>query len=145
MTARKVQTGGGPTGSAGTRCGSAVRGIHDIHDDRGAGTVLVLALVGVVVVLVLGTAALVGAVVTRGAAQSAADLSALAAAAALQRGASDPCARAGAVAERNGVRLDACRCAADSSCTVTTSAETRTGAAARATARAGPASLAGLG
>ena len=143
MTPREAAAGGSPTGAAG--CGRVIRGGRGIHDDRGAGTVLVLALVAVVVVLVLGTAALVGAVVTRGAAQSAADLSALAAAAAHQRGAADPCAGASRVADRNGARIETCRCDPDRSCTVATSMPTSTGAAARATARAGPASLADLG
>lgn len=141
MTAHQAHAGG-PLVVTGARRGRAVRGVHD---DRGAGTVLVLGLVAVVVVLVLGTAALVGAVVTRGSAQSAADLAALAAAASLQRGAADPCSGASEVAERNGAQVEACRCAPDRSCTVSTTLATATGAAARATARAGPASLADHG
>lgn len=114
----------------------------DARDERGSGTVLVLALVAVVVVLALGVTALVGAVATRAAAQSAADLSALAAAAAVQRGEPDPCTRARQVVERNGSRLVGCSCAADLSCTVETARSTRTGQVARAAARAGPHSLA---
>lgn len=111
-------------------------------DERGAGTVVVLALVAVVVVLALGVAALAGAVTTRAAAQSAADLSALAAAAAAQQGEVDPCTRAQQVVERNEARLVGCSCAADLSCTVETATTTRAGRVATAEARAGPRSLA---
>jgi secretion/DNA translocation related TadE-like protein len=142
VTVHEAVHDAGPAVAAGTRWGRAT---HGVRDDRGAGTVLVLALVAVVVALVLGTAVLVGAVVTRGSAQSAADLAALAAAASLQRGAADPCSGAREVAARNGAQVEACLCAPDRSCTVSTTLATKTGAAARATARAGPASLADRG
>lgn len=74
------------------------------RDDRGSGTVLVLALVGAVAVLTVSLAWLVGAVVAQGSAQSAADLSALAAAAGVQRGAADPCDLAGQVVSPRSAR-----------------------------------------
>lgn len=117
--------------------------VRDADGERGSGTVVVLALVAVVVVLALGVTALVGAVATRAAAQSAADLSALAAAAAAQRGVPDPCARAVQVVRRNGAELVRCSCAADLSCTVETATSTRAGRVASAAARAGPLSLSG--
>ncbi len=80
----------------------AVRG-----KERGAGTVLVLALAAVVVLLALAVAALGAAQRARGAAQAAADLGALAAAQALRHGI-DPCPTAEAVVDRNGAVLARC-------------------------------------
>jgi len=75
--------------------------------ERGAGTVLVLGIVAVVLVLALGLASLARAQAARGAAQTGADLAALAAASAARDG-WDPCARAREVAPRNGVVVTAC-------------------------------------
>ena len=110
-------------------------------DDRGAGTVMVLGLVGGLTALILTVAALVGVAATRGAAQSAADLSALAAAAAVQRGEADPCLRSARVAERNGAQVVRCACGPDRSCTVEVSRASGLGPAAVAAARAGPAAV----
>lgn len=108
--------------------------------DRGAGTVLALGLVGGVMALTLTVAALVGVVTARGVAQSAADLSALAAAAAVQRGDDDPCLRSTRVAARNETQLLRCGCDADRSCSVEVRRETGLGPDAVASARAGPTS-----
>jgi len=85
------------------------------RDDAGSGSVLGLALAGVVVLLGLLVAELGALAVARARAQAAADLAALAAAEALSLGEllarGDPvtaCARARAVAERNGARLARC-------------------------------------
>jgi secretion/DNA translocation related TadE-like protein len=76
-------------------------------DERGAGTVLLLAVAAVVVLVALAIAALGAAQRARGVAQSAADLGALAAATALRHGI-DPCATAAAGVERNAAELAAC-------------------------------------
>lgn len=75
--------------------------------DRGAATVLTVAMAGVL--LLAGAAGgVVGAlVVDHRTAQAAADLAALAAASASAAG--DPCVRAAAIAADNGARLRACR------------------------------------
>jgi secretion/DNA translocation related TadE-like protein len=65
-------------------------------------------MIGVLAPVSVVIAALGGAVVDQRRVASAADLSALAAASALQSGA-DACAAASAVARRNGARLDGCR------------------------------------
>lgn len=79
--------------------------------ERGAGTVLVLGIIGVVLALAVGITALGAAQNGRGAAQSAADLGALAGAAAL-RGGLDACATAAAAVARNGAEVTACEVAA---------------------------------
>lgn len=78
------------------------------HRQRGAATVPVIAMAGVL--LVVGTAAsAVGAlVVDHRRAQAAADLAALAGADALASRAGDPCAEAAAIAEADGARLRRC-------------------------------------
>lgn len=75
--------------------------------ERGAGTVLVLGVVAVILVLAAGIAALGAAQNARGAAQAAADLGALAGATALRDG-FDPCGTAGDAVVRNGARLASC-------------------------------------
>ncbi|WP_246012573.1 Rv3654c family TadE-like protein [Myceligenerans xiligouense] len=75
--------------------------------ERGAGTVLALGIIGAVLVLTGGLAALGAAQNGRGAAQSAADLGALAGAAAL-RGGHDACATATAAVARNGSEATSC-------------------------------------
>ncbi|GAB2463568.1 hypothetical protein GCM10027063_01070 [Promicromonospora xylanilytica] len=77
------------------------------ESERGAGTVLVLGIVGVVLLLAAGIAALGAAQNARGAAQAAADLGALAGATALRDG-FEPCATAGAAVGRNGAELASC-------------------------------------
>ncbi|GAB3159096.1 hypothetical protein GCM10027059_04930 [Myceligenerans halotolerans] len=76
--------------------------------ERGAGTVLVLGIIGAVLTFAGGIAALGAAQNGRGAAQSAADLGALAGAAAL-RGGFDACATATAAVARNGAEATSCR------------------------------------
>jgi secretion/DNA translocation related TadE-like protein len=79
-----------------------------LPDQRGAATVLAVAMAGVLL-LVGAAAGVVGAiVVAHRTAQAAADLAALAAASALARAAGDPCASAAAIAEDNGAALASC-------------------------------------
>lgn len=75
--------------------------------ERGAGAVMVLGIVAAVLLLGVGLAALASAQHARGAAQVAADLGALAGAAALRDG-YDECARASAVVDRNGAETTSC-------------------------------------
>ncbi|MFF2270602.1 Rv3654c family TadE-like protein [Cellulosimicrobium cellulans] len=108
-----VRRGSAARGRAGRRTGrrAAQAGIgrHDEAPDaeRGAGTVLVLGIVAAVLVLALGLGALAHAQSSRGAAQTGADLAALAAATAARDG-WDPCGRAREVAARNAVAVTAC-------------------------------------
>lgn len=76
--------------------------------ESGAGTVLAVAMLGILVTVTVATAGVVGVVGAHRRAQSAADLAALAGATAL-RGGGDPCGRAAVIAERNGVDLRQCR------------------------------------
>ena len=88
-----------------------LRGYPRIQAERGAATLLVVALTGVLL-LVGAASAVVGAiVVAHRQAQAAADLAALSAAAALAggSGARDPCTTAGGVARDNRARLTSCR------------------------------------
>lgn len=75
--------------------------------ERGAATVLVVALASVVMVVGVALAGATGLVVAHRRAQAAADLAALGAAEWLRRG-PEPCGVAAEVAERNGARLRAC-------------------------------------
>ena len=77
------------------------------RSEEGAGTVLAVAMLGVLVTVTVAAAGVVGVVATHRIAQSAADLAALAGAAALQDG-GDACAQAAAVAGRNRARLSGC-------------------------------------
>jgi secretion/DNA translocation related TadE-like protein len=78
--------------------------------DRGAATVLVVAMAGVLMFVMVGLAAAGGLVTGQRRAQAAADLAALAGASALAdvSGPADPCAAADRVAGRNAAVLDAC-------------------------------------
>ncbi len=124
------------------------RGRPGEPDERGAGTVLLLAVAAVVVLLALAIAALGAAQRARGVAQSAADLGALAAATALRHGV-DPCATAAAGVERNAAELAACEVEPGGVVRVTTACavagpESWVGALlgeASAAARAGPATV----
>ncbi|GAB3654443.1 hypothetical protein GCM10027596_06280 [Nocardioides korecus] len=78
------------------------------RDERGAGTVLALAMTGVLVVVICLAGAVVAAVATHRTAQTAADLAALAGAGELQLGGS-ACGRAAAVARSNRSVLRRCR------------------------------------
>ena len=76
--------------------------------EQGAGTVLAVAMIGLVVSVTVGATGAVGVVAGHRRAQSAADLSALAGATTLQDG-GDACAKARAIAGRNGADLQRCR------------------------------------
>ena len=75
--------------------------------EQGAGTVLAVAMIGLIVSVTVGTSGAVGVVAGHRRAQSAADLSALAGATTLQNG-GDACARASVIAGRNGADLQRC-------------------------------------
>lgn len=111
--------------------------------ERGAGSVLGLAMVAVLLSLTLAVVGLARAVHARGTAQVAADLGALAAAEALHDvgGAGmDPCAVAGDVVTANGAEITGCRTQGGEVVVSTRVALAGgTGLAARADARAGPA------
>lgn len=84
-----------------------MRAVTSGRDEAGAGVVLVIGLVAVLLlVATLGASAAVVVIVHRRA-QAAADLSALGAAAAAQVG-KDGCAAAADLAQRNGARLRSC-------------------------------------
>ncbi len=76
--------------------------------EQGAGTVLAVAMIGLVVTVTIGTSGAVGVVAGHRRAQSAADLSALAGATTLQTG-GDACRRARVIAGRNGADLQQCQ------------------------------------
>lgn len=78
------------------------------QDQDGAGTVLAVAMMGLLVTVTVATTGVVGVVATHRRAQSAADLSALAGAAALQDG-GEACQRAQVIARRNAAKLRDCR------------------------------------
>ncbi len=77
------------------------------HDEHGAGTVLAVAMMGLLVTVTVATSGVVGVVAGHRRAQVAADLAALAGAAAVQDGA-DACQRAGRIAARNSASLRSC-------------------------------------
>lgn len=112
-------------------------------DECGSGSVLVLGLCAAVCTGVLLVSLLGGAATARHRAQTAADLSALAASdVALGRRPGQPCAAAGAVAAANGGRLVGCRQDGDSVVVVTVTVVpagpvSRLGTA-EASAKAGP-------
>lgn len=77
------------------------------RDERGVAVVVALGLLAVLVFVAAVSAGTVGVVVTHRRAQAAADLAALAGAAALQRG-EDPCLAATRIARRHDARLGHC-------------------------------------
>ncbi len=77
------------------------------RDQSGAATILAVAMMGFLVTVTVAATGVVGVVAAHRRAQSAADLSALAGAAALQDG-GDACRRAGSIAARNGAALRRC-------------------------------------
>ncbi len=110
---------------------------------RGSATVLVLGAVAVLLVTMVGGLHVVSAVVAAHRAQSAADLAALAAAAALVAGESSPtaCGRGAAVAAGNGGHLTGCTAGPDFSVELVVQVDAagpRVGTA-TARSRAGPA------
>lgn len=76
-------------------------------DQRGAATILVVSMAGLLLFVGVGLASAAALVVDHRRAQSAADLAALAGAGALGEGA-DGCAAAGVVADRNGAAVVKC-------------------------------------
>lgn len=89
--------------------GDPSRGEPDELGERGAATVVAVAIVGAVVALAVGVVAVLAASVASQLAANAADASALAAADAVSGAvAGEPCAIAAQLAERNGARLVAC-------------------------------------
>lgn len=84
------------------------RRVRHGRDDRGVGSVLGMAMMGLLVVCTLAVACEVAVVAAHRAAQAAADLAALAAAGALQEG-RDPCASAADIAGDNRAALRDCR------------------------------------
>jgi secretion/DNA translocation related TadE-like protein len=78
-----------------------------VRDERGVGTVLGVAMIGLLVIFTLICAAVASLVITHRAAQSAADLAALAGAGSVSAG-RDPCSTAADIALRNGAALTAC-------------------------------------
>ncbi|TQL03241.1 Rv3654c family TadE-like protein [Cellulomonas sp. SLBN-39] len=124
------------------RGGAAARGAvvrRGAAGDRGAGSVLVLGVVAAAGALLLAVGLVAGAYDARGRARTAADLAALAAAAAATSpGASvDPCARAAEVAARNGADLGSCTVTGPGVVDVAVRVASAVGDA-RAAARAGP-------
>lgn len=79
-----------------------------VTEDRGAATILVIALSGVLLVTGAAATAVGGLVVAQRRAQAAADLAALAGADALVAGPADPCAAAAAVAAANDAWITDC-------------------------------------
>ena len=75
--------------------------------DDGAGSVLAVAMMGLLVTVAVAVGGVVGVVATHRTAQSAADLAALAGATALQDG-DDACGRAAEIARRNRARVRSC-------------------------------------
>lgn len=78
-----------------------------VRDDSGAATILAVAMMGFLVIVTLAAGGVVGVVAAHRRAQSAADLSALAGASALQDG-GDACRRAGSIAALNGATMRTC-------------------------------------
>jgi secretion/DNA translocation related TadE-like protein len=89
-------------------CGIGRRRRPAASRERGSGTVLLLAVVGVLAVVTAAIGLLAAAQGARGRAQTAADLAALAAASAWQEGWGDPCGIAAVAVRRNGARLTDC-------------------------------------
>jgi secretion/DNA translocation related TadE-like protein len=119
---------------------------HRDDPERGAGTVLLIGVVAVVLLCAIGLAALGAAQQARAAAQASADLGALAGATALRAGL-DACTTAQRTVERNGAALAGCEVQASGVVAVVATRPAGpvgdlTGVA-EARARAGPASARG--
>ena len=135
-------------GRCGGRAVSAATAARTVRrrGERGSGTVLALAATGALLILLVAGLALASAVAATHRARAGADLAALAAASAVQAGAtsSQACQRAAAVSASNAARQSECAVQADGSVTVGVTAPVGlpwpgTPSGARATARAGPA------
>ena len=115
--------------------------------ERGAGTVLIVGVIGVLLAAALGVSGLIQAQAAAGRARSAADLAALGGATALSSvlAPGDPCEVAGRVARANGAEVTTCTVAGED-VTVEVSVGARVLGVARTTtsaARAGPVDSAG--
>ncbi len=131
--------GAGPSDGCGER-GRTVRGA--VSGEDGAGTVLILGIIGVLLMAAVGVTGLVQAQAAAGRARTAADLAALGGATVLTSvvAPGEPCEVAGRVAQANGAEVTACSVAGED-VTVEVSVGARVlGAARSATsaARAGP-------
>jgi len=146
----RARSGGTRSGGAragGTRSGGeSSRGWRSYGHwrERGSGTVLALAAIGVLLVVVTAGLQLGAAAAAAHRARTAADLAALAGASALQEGQPDACARAASVAGLNQAQVIACTLGENESVSirVSTAVETRWPGVpdrAVASARAGPA------
>ena len=116
---------------------------HRRGAERGAGTVMALAIIAVLLVLAVGVVGLIQAQAAAGRARLAADLAALGGATALSSlvAPGDPCAVAGTVAQANGATLTGCTVDGED-VTVHVAVGVRVlgvGRTAAASARAGPA------
>ena len=111
--------------------------LASVAEERGAATILALAIVGAIVAIAAGLVAVLAASVASQDAANAADAAALAAADAVSGAvAGEPCALAALLAERNGARLVGCEVAVS---VVSVSVVVERGAfPASASARAGP-------
>jgi secretion/DNA translocation related TadE-like protein len=78
------------------------------RDDRGAGSILATAMLGLLVTVTMIAGGVVGLIASHRTAQAAADLASLAGASALQDG-HDACGRASTIARRNRAELRSCR------------------------------------
>lgn len=110
------------------------------REERGTATVAVVSLVGVVLLVAVAAAAVLGAAVAHRQAQAAADLAALSGAVAAGQG-GDPCAAAGEVARANRGALAGCHLDGDDllvTVTVAVPGGARVLGAVSARARAGP-------
>lgn len=99
----------GPGSGGGPDTGDGGKGDGDMGDgsDRGAASVFALSLVCVILLLGMASVFVTATASAHRAAQSGADLAALAGAGTLQSG-GDPCAAAGATADANRVNLVGC-------------------------------------
>lgn len=109
----------GRDGTVSSRSRDRVRRSRDPGraSQRGAATVIALMMLALLLTMTLLAAGITGVVTAHRRAEAAADLAALAGAAAWQR-ARDPCAAAGAVARANGAALGACTTGAAGDVTV---------------------------
>ena len=124
----------GRLGEGGEDCVAAA---PDGSGERGAASVVAVAILGAVVSLAVGVIAVLGAAVASQLAANAADASALAAADAVSGAvAGEPCALASELAERNGARLVSCRIVGPAASVVVSVG--RGAFDAEASARAGP-------
>ena len=97
-------TGSAAAGRAGIGAGPGPSRL----DERGAGTVLVLGGIGLLLAVAVAASLVGGVLLVRTRAAAAADLAALAGATSALSGEQEACSQAARVAQANGVRLDSC-------------------------------------